>query len=55
MTLYDRLEINKKRLTGSGLNLIRAEENLKVKGYVNKSSEEILANIKERTQQNGDL
>lgn len=35
--------------------LTRAEENLKVKGYVNKSSEEILASIKERAQQNGDI
>jgi antitoxin ParD1/3/4 len=35
--------------------LIRAEENLKVKGYVNKSSDEILADIRERAKQNGDL
>ena len=35
--------------------LIRAEENLKSKGYVNKSSDKILADIKERAKQNGDL
>lgn len=35
--------------------LIRAEENLKTKGYVDKSSDEILADIKERAQQNGDI
>ena len=35
--------------------LIRAEENLKTKGYVHKSSDEILADIKERAQQNGDI
>jgi len=31
--------------------LIRAEENLKAKGSVNKSSDEILADIKERARQ----
>jgi len=35
--------------------LIRAEENLEAKGYVDKSSDEILADIKERAKQNGDL
>lgn len=35
--------------------LIRAEENLKSKGYVNKSSDEILADIKERARQDGEL
>jgi len=35
--------------------LIRAEENLKSKGYVNKSSYEILADIKERARQDGEL
>lgn len=35
--------------------LIKAEENLKSKGYVDKSSDEILANIKERARRNGDI
>jgi len=35
--------------------LIRAEENLKSKGYVNKSSDEILADIKKRARQDGEL
>jgi antitoxin ParD1/3/4 len=35
--------------------LRRAEENLKAKGYVNKSSDEILAGFKERTRENGEL
>ena len=35
--------------------LIRAEENLQSKGYVNKSSDKILADIKEKAKQNGDL
>ncbi len=35
--------------------LIRAEENLKSKGYVNKSSDEILTDIKKRARQDGEL
>ncbi len=35
--------------------LIRAEENLNRKGYVNKSSDEILAGFKEKAKFNGDL
>jgi antitoxin ParD1/3/4 len=33
--------------------LIRAEENLKSQGYVDKSSDEILGGIKERARRNG--
>lgn len=35
--------------------LIKSEEKLKSKGYVDKSSDEILANIKERARRNGDI
>jgi antitoxin ParD1/3/4 len=35
--------------------LIKAEENLNRKGYVNKSSDEILAGFKEKAKVNGDL
>ena len=35
--------------------LIRAEENLDKKGYVNKSAEEILNGFKEKAKANGDL
>lgn len=35
--------------------LIKSEDNLKAKGYVDRSSDEILAHIKESAQQNGDL
>ena len=35
--------------------LIKAEENLSRKGYVNKSSDEILAGFKEKAKVNGDL
>ncbi len=35
--------------------LIRAEENLKSKGYVDKSSDEILTGIKERARLNGEI
>ena len=35
--------------------LIKSEENLKSKGYVDKSSDEILADIKERARRNGDI
>ncbi len=35
--------------------LIKSEENLKSKGYVDKSSDEILANIKERARHNGHI
>ncbi|WP_116772500.1 ribbon-helix-helix domain-containing protein [Maribacter litoralis] len=35
--------------------LIKAEENLNKKGYVNKSAEEILNGFKEKAKANGDL
>lgn len=35
--------------------LIRAEENLKSQGYVDKSSDEILTGIKERARLNGEI
>jgi len=35
--------------------LLRAEENLNTKGFVNKSSKEILAGFKKKARQNGDL
>ncbi|PCJ98705.1 MAG: CopG family transcriptional regulator [Flavobacteriaceae bacterium] len=35
--------------------LLRAEENLNTKGFVKKSSKEILAGFKKKARQNGDL
>ena len=35
--------------------LIRAEESLDMRGYLNKSSNEILTDIKERARKNGDI
>jgi len=35
--------------------LIRAEENLETKGYATKSSDKILADIKERAKRDGQL
>lgn len=35
--------------------LTKSEENLKAKGYVDKSSDEILAGIKERAKRDGDI
>jgi len=35
--------------------LTKSEENLKAKGYVDKSSDEILASIKERARRNGNI